>query len=156
MILQCFSRCSGTQDMKWKSQRVMSRACRSLPFISSSCRRNLTSQVKEIHDKGKLCVVISLLNSSSFLCLALLLVGFKCPLRAPQRIFWNILAITKAREQDVPVKIKRGSERSRPYCCIAFWTNEAVHHKWISINGIRNLKYTNNSPLDTCRPLGAL
>lgn len=36
------------------------------------------------------------------------------------------LAITKAREQDVPVKIKQASEHSRPHSCIAFWTNEST------------------------------
>jgi len=36
------------------------------------------------------------------------------------------LAITKAREQDVPVKIEQASEHSRPRCCNAFWTNEAA------------------------------
>lgn len=36
------------------------------------------------------------------------------------------LVITKAREQNVPVKIKQASERSGPHSCIAFWTNEAV------------------------------
>lgn len=43
---RCCSRCSGTRDTRWKSRHATSRACQSPPTISSSCHRNLTSQVK--------------------------------------------------------------------------------------------------------------
>lgn len=46
MTLRYCSRCSGTQDTRWKSQRATSRAYQSPPSINSSCHRNPILQVK--------------------------------------------------------------------------------------------------------------
>lgn len=110
----------------------MSRACRSPPSISSSCHRNPTLQVK-----AWLCCdsLLFFLFELSYFYLETeapwrisVLVVLSCMLFVPlEMIDWLIvLAITKAREQDVPVEIKQASELSGSCCCTAFWTNEAA------------------------------
>lgn len=87
MILQCFSHCSGTQDMKWKSQHATSRVCRSQPSISSSCHRNLTSQVKAWQKKTLCCIIP--FQYIHFYSPCLFLVSIEFRLNAPREHFWT-------------------------------------------------------------------
>lgn len=115
MTLRYCSRCSGTQDTRWKSQRAMSRAYQSPPSINSLCHRNPILQVKACFQEVLIIRLLTPLffpflpNFISYFLFFLNLWGYCVIVQATGRKLCSV--ITTVSLSDVPVKINAALRR---------------------------------------------